>query len=556
MIADSEGEKAARLAFRAAMLELGHDERIRNLYRIQDKLTQKAVFFKPNKSQERYLKDKTNKNLILKCRQLGFTTLNCVRAYDLANWVPNTKAGILCHKQNVLETIFTDITKFTHDWFVKDWKNFYSPNLKTSTGNSLSFKDDGLGRSLDSSIRVMFDFRSKTITFLHISESARIDKKRLTGSINSVPDNGEITQETTANGRGGEFYRLWQIGKKMGKFSEYTSHFYAWFEHYPEESGRWEPEDDVVYTPYEKSLLRDYSDKITPEHLMWRRYCIQYKCEGDTETFENEYPTNDVDCFLTGQAKVFPSSTLKYQQKFCSDPAKIGFLTQDGKKIELVDDERGIVTIWKQPDPSSTYVIGADPAGGVGKDMAGAYVKDQRTKEHVAKIWGDVIPEDFAKELYKLGMMFNTAWICVEANNHGGTVIYVLKQLQYTNLYQRQTIDERTNKPTRKIGFWTTNDSKLLLTETYKNSCRKGDVRISDTHLIDEMSNFMQYGGKGQKGRLRREAVDGEHDDLVMAACFTEEMDKVRSIIDEDRYGLDVPEFITDPDTGFIENIR
>lgn len=554
---EAKGEEAGREVFRDEMLKLGHEERVRNLYRIQDKLSRRADFFKPNPQQDYFLKNRKERNIILKCRQIGFTTLSCLRGLDYALWEPNTRAGILCHLQRTVETIFKDLTKFSYNWFKRDWGHLYSPVEKSSSTTTLAFEEDGLGRSLESSIRVMFDFRGKTINFLHISEAARVEDDRLIGSLQGVPATGEIVYESTAHGLGGDFYRLWELHKNEGTLAPYKGFFFPWYEAYPDYPDDWIEPDGFVYTSYEQSLLENYKDKIQKYHILWRRWCIQANCTGDHERFENEYPTNDTDCFMSNQSSVFPGSIVRSQVKNTRPPRFKGFLLTDGPRVTFQEDAKGFTSIWDNPDPSTTYVIGADPAGGVGKDKGAAYVKDQKTGRHVARIWCDLAPAEFGRELYKLAKYYNKAWICIEANNHGGTVIHVMKELGYHNLYKRQTIDEMTNKPTRKVGFLTNNNNKLLVTEKFKNAAKDGSVIIRDPDLIKEMTCFMQVAGKTGKF-MKREAAPGKHDDLVMAAAFTEEMDQARSysgdFIERSSALNEDHEFQIDSETGFVKH--
>jgi len=551
-IAKLEGQERGMLAFRDAMLKLGHEERIRNLYRVQDKLTKQAKFFVPNGPQEKYLKTKHVRNIILKCRQVGFTTLNCIRALDYAIWESNMRTGIMCHKLQVVKTIFNDITKFCYNWFLRDWGHLYKPVEKNDSSTALSFAHDGLGRPLESSILVLHDFRGKTIHFMHVSEAARIERDRLVGSLNGVPDNGEITLESTAAGRSGEFYRLWQSWRTKGPVAPYKGCFIPWYKYYPENPADWEMPKDAVLTNRERELLSSYKNKINDAHIFWRRWCIEAKCGGDEELFENEYPTNDHDCFLTGDANVFSSTILKMQDRNTRDPIFTGHLLADGNKMEIHDDPKGCVTFWEEPDPSHTYAIGADPSGGVGQDNGAAYVKDNKTNKLVARIWGDLAPADFARELYKLGKFYNNAWICVEANNHGHVVLHVLKEMNYRNLYKRSTIDEITNKPTKKVGFITTNQTKIMITEKFKTAAKEGKLIILDKDLVSEMSTFIQIAGKSG-GTVRREASADAHDDLVMAAALTEEMSSSRpwDTTDEQTRN-EMLEYTIDPETGFI----
>jgi len=550
-IIKEKGELEGKRAFRNMMLELGHEERIANLYRIQDKLTKKAIFFNPNRPQATYLKRKGKRNIILKCRQVGFTTLNCIRALDLALWEANTRTGIMCHKLTLVKTIFNDITKFSYNWFLRDWGHLYRPKEKADSSTALSFIHDGLGRPLESSILVLHDFRGKTVHFLHVSESARIEEDRLTGSINGVPDNGEVTHESTAFGMEGEFYRLWQEWKTDRRSAPCKGDFIPWYAHYPENPDEWDPEGNEEWSSYELHLLKNYNNKITPNHLLWRRWCVKAKCGGSKDRFENEYPTNDQDCFRVNEASVFEHSLIKFQSKHVKESIFRGFLLMNNKTIQLHDDDHGYIDIWEEPNPSHTYVIGADPSGGVGRDNAAAFVKCQQTGKHVARIWGQVGPADFGKELYKLGTLFNKAYICVETNNHGHLVVHVLKESGYMNLYKRQTIDEITKKPTKKLGFVTNNESKIMITEKFKTSCREGKTIIQDIDLIKEMTSFVQIASKTNR-TCRREAVANAHDDLVIAASLADEMDSTRPMGITEEETFSIGHYTYDDETGFI----
>ena len=122
----------------------------------------------------------------------------------------------------------------------------------------------------------------------------------------------------------------------------------------------------------------------------------------------------------------------------------------------------------------------------------------------------------------------------------------------YRNLYKRSTIDEMTNKPTKKIGFVTTNQSKILITEKLKTAAKEGKLIVLDADLIAEMSTFVQISSKSGS-TVRREATSDAHDDLVMAAALTEEMHSARDWDHNTETGMnEVMELSIDPDTGFI----
>jgi hypothetical protein len=436
----------------------------------------------------------------------------------------------MAHQQNVVSTIFEDIVKFTHSYFKKDWGHLYKPTERSDASNTLAFRDDGLGRELNSSMRVLFDFRGKTVPFLHVSEASRIEPDRLLGSLQGVPANGEVILESTPNGRGGEFYRQWQNWRTMNTLAPYKGHFVPWYTFYPEEPEKWEMPPGAEFTPYEQALMKEYEGQITPAHIAWRRWCIEANCLGDPEKFENEYPTNDVDCWFSGENLVFNSSILKYQDRFVRPPSKVGFLLSDGARLEFHPDPKGTIAIWKEPQIGREYVMGVDPSGGVGRDNATAVVLDRLTGETVARIAAQNEPVEHGKETLKLARWYNKAWINPESNNHGHVLINYYKEQGYKNLYKRKVIDTMTNKPSTQFGFLTTSDSKLLITEKMKDRAKDGRFKCLDNEILTEMSTFVQVASKTGRS-IRREASAGSHDDLVMACALAIEMDSQRGVL-------------------------
>lgn len=513
-----------KVAFRDEMLTLGHIERVLNLYRIKDKLSAKSVWFEPNKPQRDYLETRGSRAIILKCRQVGFTTLSGVEGLDYALWEPGMACGILAHLQGTVKTIFKDIIKYSYNHFLKDWGHLYRPIETGSSATELSFKEDGLGRELNSSMRVMFDFRGKTVHFFHVSEASRVEPDRLLGSLQGVPENGNIILESTPNGMGNEFFRQWQNWRTHKELAPYQGFFIPWYKHYPELPENWNLPEGAILTSREQELL---NFGLTHSHLAWRRWCIEANCQGEVERFENEYPSNDIDCFSAGEGHVFPHDLVWRLDRYTKSPSKTGFLLMDGKRPKLHEDERGIVLVWEEPSCDKSYVIGADPSGGVGKDAAAAYVKCRETGDYVAAIHGNIGPREFGHELWQLAMWYNNAWINVEINNHGHATIDALKAKNYGKLYRRKVIDEYTNKLTHKVGFVTNAQSKLFITENLKTAFKKGTGKPFDKGLVSELTSFVQVSSKNGM-TIRREAVSGAHDDRVMAAALTEEMDRSR----------------------------
>lgn len=550
---DGEVSLRARTLFRDGCIELGHLERLSNLYRVRHKLDQVAKFFVPNRVQQKFLDEHCGRDIILKSRQCGYSTLSCIRALDKALWEENASTGIMAHKQSTVTTIFDDLVKFSYTWFLKDWAQLYRPVQKANSSTALVFTEDGLGKPLNSSMTVAFDFRGRTVNFLHVSEAAFIEPERLLGSLQAVPATGAIILESTPNGQN-EFHRLWRLWETAGRQAPYRGFFVPWYQFYPEDpaDGKWDLDLETKPLSIEERKIEEaYS--LTHPQLAWRRYTIEAACLGDSDRFQNEFPENTIDCFLTGgEAQVFPATLIKGAQKTVREPAKVGFLLLDGARVELHEDVRkGVVSIWNLPMVGHEYAIGADPASGIGKDRSVAYVINRNTNEQVAKLEGHFDPRSFATEVYKLGMFYQKAFLLIEENNHGHTVIQGLKEMRYPNFYKRRVMDEMTNKPTKKIGFLTTNDSKLRVTEQLKKAIGEGQLIVFDAGLISEMTTFMQFASKNGRS-IRREGSPGSHDDRVMAAAFAVECSIARGPLSLESEGVTAFPESFDPETGFL----
>jgi hypothetical protein len=310
----------------------------------------------------------------------------------------------------------------------------------------------------------------------------------------------------------------------------------------------------TILTTYERNLRKELPEIITDAHIAWRRWCIAANCQGREELFENEYPSDDDECFLTGQNQVFAKELLKRLKKTVQPPARVGFLLSDGAAVKFHDDEKGLVEIWEEPEIGQEYVIGSDAAGGVGRDNAVSYVLKKSTGAVVCGIAGQLDPNDFAKETHKAALYYNKAWICPESNNHGHVVIHVLKTAGYRNMYKRKVLDDVSNKLSTQYGFLTTNDSKLSITEKLKTAMKEGRFLCRDASLFKELTTFVQVASKQGKS-IRREATPGNHDDRVMAAALAIEMLSQRGVTssdEEDSAGPPDTDESFDPDTGLM----
>lgn len=205
--------------------------RLSNLYTITDR-DGKIVPFRPNDEQLKFLDEIHNRNLILKARRVGFTTLCCLIYLDACVFTPNTSAAVIAHRLTDAKDFFKHKVKFPYD-HLDDAIRAACPATQDST-DSFAFANG-------SSIRVTTSTRSGTLQYLHVSEFGKMcaqypEKARevVTGSLSTVSPGGFIVIESTAEGQDGPFYKMTQearallaSGKKLTEL-DYRFHFSAW----------------------------------------------------------------------------------------------------------------------------------------------------------------------------------------------------------------------------------------------------------------------------------------------------------------------------------------
>jgi hypothetical protein len=88
--------------------------RLNNLYKIRDK-DGNIVTFRMTEPQRSLYEEHWYLNVILKARQLGFTTFIDLLILDTCLFNPNVKAGIIAHHQDDARAIFEEKIKFPYE---------------------------------------------------------------------------------------------------------------------------------------------------------------------------------------------------------------------------------------------------------------------------------------------------------------------------------------------------------------------------------------------------------------------------------------------------------
>jgi hypothetical protein len=270
-----------------------------------------VVPFKPNSAQLQFLEGLHNRNVILKARQLGFTTLISILWLDHALFVPSQRVGIIAHKIDDSEVIFRDKVRFAYD-NMPELLRLIMP-LKKATESTLIFAHNG------SSIRVSTSMRSGTIHRLHISELGKIaaesPKKAMeikTGSLPAVPDTGIAVVESTAEGKAGYFYEIStraekraQVARPLGR-KEFRFHFFPWhaMPQYRAPEGDQTPISPTQHA-YFDDVERKMGVKLDLRQRRWYVATLEYEQAGDAESMWREYPSTPEECWQKSNAGTF-----------------------------------------------------------------------------------------------------------------------------------------------------------------------------------------------------------------------------------------------------------
>lgn len=455
--------------------------------------------------------------IILKARQIGFSTATESIIFKETVTKFNINSGIITHKEEATTNLF-NMSKRIYDNLPEQMK----PALKASNAKELIFDNEN-GTGLKSKIKCMTAGstgvgRSDTFNNLHISELAfwgNNAKETAIGLFQAVPNlpNTMIIIESTANGY--EYFKeLWDMAIKNE--SDFIPIFVGWHEM---------PEYQMLYTGFkltdkEKKLQELYN--VTLEQLAWRRWCIKNNCGGDEEIFKQEYPINPQEAFLASGTCPFDKEKIINRLQKIPNPLKIGYFIYeyDGLKISnirWVNDNNGYIKIYKIPDSLhiTKYCIGGDTAGD-GSDYFTGHVLDVKTGEQVAVLKNKFDPDLYTKQMYCLGMYYKYALISIEAN-FDTYPIRELQRLGYDNQYVREKVDEYTGKNEKRFGFKTTPITRPVILSNLIEIVREYIDTLNDKDTLEELISII----RNEKGRI--EAPQGGHDDQMMGLAIAHE---------------------------------
>lgn len=468
---------------------------------------------------------------ILKGRQQGFTSVITAIQLSFAIVRKNFSGFTMADRSDNTVAIFNDKARVVYDRLPDELK----PSEKFNSRNELFF--DKLNSSWRIATATNEAGRSRTLNFVHFSEIAfyECSLADLQAGIGEAITAGAIqVYETTANGFN-EAKDLWDSGSCHNIFygwwrtAEYRSDEYQ----YLETTDPWLVE--------RKKVLEEMG--LDREQIAW--YCKKYVSYLDKNTIKQEYPITPIEAFISSGDCVFDLETLNNQLARVASlqPVKKGFFTyrktaepivnSNGdtedvawkiSDIEWVDSRDGCITVHEEPQVKTNhegyiiakapYVIGGDTAGS-GEDYFTGKVINNLTGTTAATLHKQRMDEDlYAEQMYCLGMYYHEALIGIETNYSRHPTRVLQRKYGYPSLYMRQRIDRLNDKVEEVCGFETTTKTKPIIIGELVELMRDDPTIEVDVATLKEMTTFVK------KDNGKQEAIDGAHDDLVMAKAI------------------------------------
>ncbi|CRY60451.1 bacteriophage terminase large subunit [Yersinia kristensenii] len=511
--------------------------RLNNLYKIVNE-DGELVTFRMRPAQRELFKNMHYRNIILKARQLGFSTGIDIYLLDQALFNKNLSCGIIAQDLPAAGEIFSTKISVPFDnlppWLRATFQ--ISTRREGANGGHIEFAHG-------SKIRVSTSFRSGTVQRLHISEHGKIcakypakAKEVRTGTLNAIKDGCIVFIESTAEGVGGDFHTMSTRAMDLGQLNlpltsqDYKFHFFAWWQDPKYQTSV--PTGGLRLSKYHQAYFAAVEQAMGITLLDEQKQWYIRKEIEQQEEMKQEFPSTPSEAFLTSGRRVFAAINVMQAEGQCQSPLLVydiepvtGKRTKvqalrAGNAEELQRTLLNHLLVWELPDPDEDYAIGGDVAEGLeNRDRSSFDVVKKSSGEQVAHWFGYLDAELFAQLMAHVGRWYNTAFIGPERNNHGHAVIQKLREVYpHRAIYSEQYLDRDHDDETPKLGWLTTAQSKPVIIEGLKSLLRENASGVRWIGTINELNTYV-YDARG-----RMNAQTGCFDDQVMSYAIAQEM--------------------------------
>lgn len=447
--------------------------RLNHLYKVINE-NGELVPFRLREAQRELLRGMHYKNIILKARQLGFTTFICIFMLDYALFHSNKQIGIIAHTVQDASVIFRKIA-VAWEYFPQHIKDYFSLRPLGDSKSEYQFSNGSI-------VRVMTSMRSGTYQMVLITEfgktCAQFPEKgeEIVNSMPAVPPKGVIFIESTAEGETGRFYDMCQDAMETRRLSlpltvkDFKFFFFPWYQNPANVVSGMVPVSDEV-NAYLDKVQRLSRVTFTQEQRNW--YFLEQRIQKSK--MKQEHPSTPEESFLVSGNKMFSPEVI------------------DAMRIDQVRDPistDGDFRIYAKYVKSHRYGLGADVSMGIKRDHSTIVVIDFTTGEVVLTYKSNTIdPVNFAHEIKKAGSWYGVCIAAPEANNVGITVCVQLNAV-YPNVFTQVREGVTEVVPSNKLGWLSTSLSKPKMLYELSDAFDEGALRCPDEGILLEAKKF------------------------------------------------------------------
>jgi hypothetical protein len=438
---------------------------------------QQLVPFVPNRAQRHYAEHRTGRDLILKPRQIGFST-GLVADMFMDAITRTVMGATLAHDKETTQKLRYMAGRF-YDNLPESLRPRRTRDNATTTGYATTGSMITIATAGNTS-----GGRGGTYSRLHGSEVAYwTDADELmAGIMQGVPDHGIIELESTANGAQGWFYEA--CNKALKGQGRFKLHFYPWW-WADEYQAPLQPGEVLEYTDEEQTLVTLHG--LAPEQIKWRRL----KIDELGDKFKQEYPEDVSSCFLTSGSSVFNLFTT------------------------YVPDEQAALD-------DHYYTMGIDWSGGGQGDADNHAVSIADASQHREAFLMTTRQRDddaVLEEIVELAKRWRVTTIAPELNSMGKTLAGRLHKFLHERGYDWGVNSRGESLAPVVSGIWMSNPEKDGLVKDTKEAFAAGYKLVEyvtpDVNADDELRSFVAR--QLPSGLWTYGAKSGKHDDTVIA---------------------------------------
>lgn len=492
----------------------------------------KVVPFIMNDEQKEFDKGAGRFNIILKARQLGFTTYSRCKMLYSAIRHPNTAYIIVSHNSELSKKIFKDL-KFSYKNLPHKEFAEYGIFPKVVKDNRGEFELSNGSRIIIATASGGDSISGYTFEMIHFSEFAKFkegdeNQQELLATANPAlakNSDAKIIIESTAMGHN-YFYELFmKAWKNKNSGSVWKPFFYSWlskgylkqFKYAYDEAEQWYKRSNrgkrlsMDELTEDEIILQNKPFNASLRHLMYRRYQINAISE---EKFKREFPSTPLEAFSTSSVAMFDAG--KIMEALENKHEKISnleVLTSDipnslrryvGKSLNIYNMPSKLVKNDQGKYRRMKYFAGIDSALGRGADNSTITILDVNGEEAATFADNKIPVHKFSEIIVDLCRWYNYALIAIENNGIGTPIVEKVRQeLKYMNMIKFKAYGKGGKSKTR-IGFYMDRDSKHTLILQFKEHFERDLILIKNEETLNEMSIFMNIEGKmGNKKRCK-----------------------------------------------------